>query len=60
MLDSTCGVVVEKNDIDEMEREIIRLYESGDLTKENCLKKAQSFDKKERFKEYVALYEELK
>ena len=59
MLDSTCGVVVEKNDIDEMEREIIRLYESGDLTKENCLKKAQSFDKKERFKEYVRLYEEL-
>lgn len=57
--DETCGSVVDCDDIDAMEREIIRICTDKPYSKEACIKKAQEFDKNERFNEYVKLYSEL-
>ena len=36
--------------------EIIRIYKEKSFTKENCLKKAKTFDVNEKFEEYIGLY----
>ena len=59
MLDETCGSVVDCNDIDALEKEIIHICTDKHYTKEACLKKAKEFDKNERFKEYIDLYERI-
>ena len=55
--DETCGTVVECDDIDAMEKEIIRIAEEKPFTVENCLRRAKQFDQNERFKEYIDLYQ---
>lgn len=55
-IDETCGAVVEKNDIDGMCNEIIRICETQPYSKDDCLKRAESFDKNEKFREYIKLY----
>ena len=57
ILDETCGVVVEYNDIDKMEQEIIRICEEKPFSKEACLTKAKNFNMNNKFKEYIELYE---
>jgi len=59
MLDETCGSVVDCDDIEALEKEIIRICEERPYTKEACIKKAREFDKNERFKEYIELYERV-
>lgn len=59
ILDETCGSVVECDDIDAMQKEIIRICESKPYSVKVCLKKSKSFDKNEKFKEYIRLYEVL-
>ena len=59
-IDESCGVVVEKNDVEEMERQIKRVCEDKPFTKEACVARAKQFDKKNKFNEYVKLYEKLK
>lgn len=59
ILDETCGSVVDCDDIDGLEKEIIRICETRPYSKETCLKRAKSFDMKDRFKEYIELYEQL-
>lgn len=56
--DETCGSVVECDDIDSLEKEIIRICEEKPYSKEACLKRAESFDANERYKEYIELYKE--
>ena len=56
--DATCGAVVEKNDVDAMEKEIIRICRDEPYSKEACLKRAACFDMNLKFKEYVQLYED--
>ena len=58
-IDESCGSVVDVNDVDSMEREIIRICEDKPYTKEACLERAKSFDMNDRFEEYVKLYEEV-
>ena len=55
MLDSTCGSVVPKNDIDGIYNEIKRVCETQPYSKDDCLKRAESFDKNLRFTEYLNL-----
>ncbi len=55
----TCGVVVEKNDIDAMEKEIRRICTEKPFSPENCIRRSKDFDKNKRFDEYVALYESV-
>lgn len=59
MLDETCGSVVECGDIDALESEIIRICTDKPYSKEACIRKAKAFDKNERFKEYLKLYERI-
>lgn len=56
-IDETCGAVVEKDGIDAMYNEIIRICETKPYSKDDCLKRAYGFDKNKKFKEYIKLYE---
>lgn len=55
-IDNTCGIVVEKNDIDAMYNEIIKIYNHNPYSKSDCTNRANTFDKYDKFKEYVDLY----
>ena len=59
-IDETCGIVVEKNDIDGMYNAIINIKENSPFSKEDCLKRAKSFDKETKFIEYIELYNYFK
>lgn len=59
MLDETCGSVVACDDVDALEREIIRICTDKPYPKAACLKKVREFDQNERFKEYLKLYERV-
>ncbi|MBE7061000.1 MAG: glycosyltransferase [Clostridiales bacterium] len=58
VIDKTCGSVVDKNDVDGIEKEIIRIKEQKPYSKEACLKRASNFDKSVKFAEYIDLYKE--
>lgn len=58
-IDSTSGSVVEKDDIDAMEKEIIRICETKPYSREACIERAKHFDKNARFQEYIDLYKEI-
>ena len=59
-LDATCGSVVPCDDADALEAEIQRVCTEQPYTQEACRKRAQAFDRNERFGDYVRLYEDLK
>lgn len=56
--DHTCGVVVEKEDIDAMEREILRICEMKPYASSACVAFARSFDKYDRYQQYIEVYKE--
>ena len=56
-IDETCGSVVDKDDVDGLYNEILRICERKPYSKEACITRAQAFDMNERFEEYVRLYE---
>lgn len=58
-IDNTSGSVVEKDDIDAMESEIIRICDTKPYSSKACVERAKKFDKNARFQEYIDLYEEL-
>lgn len=58
--DETCGSVVECDDIDAMEKEIIRICTERPFSKEACLNRAREFDMNKRFEEYTELYRSSK
>lgn len=57
--DETCGSVVDCDDVDAIEKEIVRICGEKPYTVEMCTEKAKCFDQNERFKEYLNLYEKL-
>ena len=59
IVDDTCGSVIDVDNIDAMEREIIRICEEKPYSKEDCILRASRFDMKKRFEEYVDLYKAL-
>lgn len=59
ILDETCGMVVNCDDVEALERGIIKICETKVFTKENCLERAKGFDKNQRFEEYVELYKSV-
>lgn len=58
IIDSSCGSVVECDNVDLLESEIYRIINDKPYTTEACLKRAESFDMYQRFREYVELFEE--
>lgn len=59
MVDETCGSVVAFEDVDALQKEIMRICTENPYTEEKCLKKAREFDQNERFKEYLEVYERV-
>ena len=57
-IEETCGAVVEKNDIDGMYNEIIRICEQKTIAAADCIAYSKKFDAADKFKEYVELYGE--
>ncbi len=55
-LDETCGSVVPCDDVDAMEREIIKICSTTPYTAAACVKRAKQFDKYEKYKSYLTLY----
>ena len=56
IFDDTCGACVPVDDIDQMERQILRICAEGPGLREACIKHARQFDKNMRHEEYIALY----
>ena len=54
-IDDSCGVVVEKGDIDELIK-AINIIKRNTPDKDYCINKAKKFDKNDRFNEYIELY----
>ena len=52
-------IIVEVNDIDAMEREIIRICEEKPYAESACIERAKAFDMNDRFDEYIKLYGEV-
>lgn len=59
ILDATCGSVVPRDDVDAMEKEILRVCEAAPYSKAACTARARRFDRDARFDEYIELYREL-
>lgn len=58
-VDALCGVVVEKEDVDGMEREIRRICTDAPFRKEDCRRRAEGFDNGQRIEEYIRLYQDV-
>lgn len=56
IIDETCGMVVEKDDINSMYDEIINICKNDVFAKEMCLRKSRMFDKNEKYRNYIELY----
>lgn len=56
MLDETCGAVVPCDDAEAFKNEILRICEEKPFSDEQCVNRAQHFDRNEKFREYVELY----
>jgi len=58
IIDESCGSVVEKNDVDSLTNEIIRICEEKPYFKEACRKRAEdNFDKNANFRKYIEMYQ---
>ena len=56
IIDSSCGMSVEKNDIDSLRKAILSIKETRPFTKEACLKKSAEYRKEDKFKQYTEIY----
>lgn len=54
--DESCGVVVPKDDVDALEREIRRVCKEKPFTAQQCLERAKVFDESNCIREYLELY----
>lgn len=59
IIDATCGYTVEREDIEEMMRQIIRVCEKRPFSSNACCEKAKGYSMDDRFEEYIELYKEL-
>lgn len=56
-IDADCGMVVEKNDINAMERAIRSIAEENPFLPEACIRRAQGFAADRQYEKYVKLFE---
>lgn len=59
IIDDTCGIVVDCDDLQGMEEAIIRICEQRPFSEAQCLKRAEQFECGKRFAEYIRLYGEI-
>lgn len=55
-IDEKCGSVVDRNDIDSLKKEIIRICEQKPYGLAACIGRAKAFSMNNKFKEYINLY----
>lgn len=60
MLDDTCGNVVACDDVDALEAAVRNVCENRPFNKQTCIKRAEQFDKNNKFREYIALYHQMR
>ena len=58
-IDGTCGVVVACDDLEGLAQEIKRVCEDRPFSTEQCMARGRAFDRNQRLKEYVELYERI-
>ena len=56
-IDDATGSVVDCDDVDAMEQEIMRIRQTRPFAESDCLRRAKTFDKMARFREYLDLLE---
>lgn len=59
IINDKCGCIVEKNDIQKMATEIIRICESKCFKKVDCVSRAMDLDMRSSFQRYIELYKEI-
>lgn len=59
IIDDTCGVTVNCDDIDGLESHIRQICEQTKFSTQDCLDRAASFDRNKRLKEYIELYKSI-
>ena len=57
--DESTGCTVDRDNIDAMEKEIIRICEDKPYSAKACLDRASVFDQNEKYREYMQLYLEI-
>lgn len=55
--DEACGSVVPKDDFEAFKSEIIRICEEKPYAAEACVEREKDFDKNDKYREYIDLYE---
>lgn len=58
-IDGTCGIVVPCDDVNALEKAIRHVIAEKPFSSEACRQRAEQFDMKDKFAEYVAMYEKL-
>lgn len=58
MLTEKCGIVVRKDDVDQLEDVLCRLCEQPRFTAEQCIARAREFEKGRCFQHYLTVYRE--
>lgn len=58
ILDDSCGSVVERDDIEALEREVYRICETKPYSVADCRRRAQKFNMNDCYRRYIELYEE--
>lgn len=56
IIDKNCGAVVEKDDVDGLLNKIIEITKEKPYSSENCTRRAEEFEQKKKFKEYLEIY----
>jgi putative colanic acid biosynthesis glycosyltransferase len=59
IIDETCGAIVPCDDVDALVGKILKVYKTKPFSKEACINRAWKYDMKEKFMEYIKLYEGL-
>lgn len=55
-IDKKSGTVADCDDVDALEKEIVRICTEHPYTEDNCRRRAECFDEKQRYQEYIQLY----
>jgi glycosyltransferase involved in cell wall biosynthesis len=56
IIDVSCGMAVEKNDVDSLRDAVIYIKDKRPFTEEACVKKSAEYQKDDKFREYVEIY----
>lgn len=59
IIDETCGMVVEQDNVDELIECIEYIRKNEPFTRETCRKRAEKYNKDQKFKEYIDLYKQI-